>query len=597
MDDSLRAHLNRAYDELVSEQAIDGDTTKNAEGESLRLKGIEAPETAKPGKTPEHLSQEALDFLDELLAESGGATREVESKDFYGRDLGVLRGNDGRDLNAELAKTGAVHRSRFGDDYADEFHTAQKQINTDIGDNITDPTMRRRIDTVRQAQQEAWAAREANDRFIPTSNKPEWDGSDVGTFENAFLRGKNQSQAMLYAAGNAIGELFGSDVIAEWGLEGIERNLREAAVNPPEIHSYEDVESLADAGTYIIEAIGEQAPQLLTDLGFAVGTGGASVMASMAGRAAVGKFFKRQLGEAAYGQLMKKMSTRGAVAGIYGQTAGETQLEYLEQGIDAPGTALAVGMAKAGLEYAPIKMGIDMVFKKARAAGAGPKQLKEMLASAGTVAAAGGSLESVTEVLQTVADKASADMLGGKDWWSEDAQREYIDAALKAFVVGSTLGGAGSLGGDAVSSFSQREFEKALNELDAVGAEIAGQDTGNNQPDTGEVGRTRAAQPVPETQGQTPAPEPQVQQTEVAQAPAKPPTTPEPTNDVWAQYGRFMETGEPGIVFSNDQQELGDLRDAAEQDGVVSLDMGSETAFARDEATTGGVSTAVQPRP
>ncbi|WP_345192910.1 thermonuclease family protein, partial [Kistimonas scapharcae] len=553
------------YTDDAKWQILDFDTVKNLEtGESFRLAGVDAPETAKPwkGETSQLGGVEAKKFLHKIANERGLKVEPTGETGKYGRPIARFYDADGNDIAEEGVRQGLAFPAFDKTNY---YRDAQYEAN---------------LNTENPSQQE----QDYSDQlYLSKQNQGVKYSDRSGTFAGAFARGGNQSQAMLYAAGNAIGELFGSDVIADWGLEGIERNLREAAVNPPEIQSYEDVESLADAGTYILEAIGEQAPQLLVDLGFAVGTGGTSVAASMAGRAAVGKFFKRQLGEAAYGQLMKKMSTRGAVAGIYGQTAGETQLEYLEQGIDAPGTALAVGMAKAGLEYAPIKLGIDMVFKKARAAGAGPKDLKQMLMNATGMAAAGGSLESMTEVLQTVADKASADMLGGKDWWSEDAQREYIDAALKAFVVGGTLGGAGSLGGDAVSNLSQREFEKALKELDAVGDELAGQDTGNNQPDTGEVGRARAAQPVPETEQQAPAPQPQ--QAEVTQSPAKQPTAPEPTNDVWAQYGRFMQTGEPGIVFSNEQQELGELRDVAEQDGIVSLDMGSETAFTRDEAT------------
>lgn len=95
---------------------------------------------------------------------------------------------------------------------------------------------------------------------------------------SALARGVDQLQASLYGFVSVIGDLTGFDTLQEWGEEGVLRNIEELKRNPPEIHSWDDVDSLADFGTYWAEAIAEQAPQLLMDVLVGLGLSAATFL-------------------------------------------------------------------------------------------------------------------------------------------------------------------------------------------------------------------------------------------------------------------------------------------------------------------------------
>ena len=501
LEDPRYQRLIQLAKERREEMIWDGDSTVGPDGTELRMSGVEAPERDHIGVPAEPLSDEAIQFLKELKAESGGAQREVHGKGFYGRDLGILRGDDGRDLNAELVKTGTVHRPRYGDDYAEEYEIAQRRLRTDMGDMVTDPTTRRRMEQVRAAQDEAFQRREAGE-FLRVPKYSTYDGDNRGTFKKSFHRGLDQSQAMIYAAGEALGQLFGADLIEEWGAEGVERNLREAALSPPEIQSYEDVDSLADAGTYILEAIGEQAPQLLVDLGFAVGSGGVSLGVSVARRAALAKALQRSVGPQKFGQLRKLAQMRkrtmsdagtaakyGAVAGIYSQTTGEAQLELREQGIEAPATALAVGGLNAAVEFKALQFAFAPVFKKLAKQGATDRvTIASALKAAGKHAGVSMPAEALTEMTQTFTSKMAAQLHGGEYAFTDEAIKEYIDAGLKGGIVGGTMGGGAALMGQSRRAMGDAYLDRIIEanrELDG-GTEDVGQ-TGSQTETTPET--------------------------------------------------------------------------------------------------------------
>ena len=94
------------------------------------------------------------------------------------------------------------------------------------------------------------------ERFI-RSEEPE------GGFVNAMARGVDSAQMAGYGFVKAVGDYQGEDWISRWAKKGIDRNLQEILSNPAKVHSWDDVDSLADFGTYFIETIGEQVPQLL----------------------------------------------------------------------------------------------------------------------------------------------------------------------------------------------------------------------------------------------------------------------------------------------------------------------------------------------
>jgi endonuclease YncB( thermonuclease family) len=89
---------------------VDGDTLKidwNGKTESIRLIGVDTPETVHPNKPVQEYGKEASDFTKNALT---GATiyveLDVEERDRYGRLLGYVYTEDGAMFNARLVAEG-----------------------------------------------------------------------------------------------------------------------------------------------------------------------------------------------------------------------------------------------------------------------------------------------------------------------------------------------------------------------------------------------------------------------------------------------------------------------------------------------------------
>lgn len=92
-------------------RVIDGDTVKidyKGRVTSVRLIGVDAPETVHPGKPVEAYGPEASDFVENLLlGESVYLRFDAERVDMYGRLLAYLyRAPDGLFVNLELVRQG-----------------------------------------------------------------------------------------------------------------------------------------------------------------------------------------------------------------------------------------------------------------------------------------------------------------------------------------------------------------------------------------------------------------------------------------------------------------------------------------------------------
>ena len=91
------------------QRVVDGDTVRLKDGRSVRMIGLNAPETAKKGRTDEPYAVAARQRLQALIAASGSRVGLVpgrESKDRYGRTLAHLYGIDGENLEARLLAEG-----------------------------------------------------------------------------------------------------------------------------------------------------------------------------------------------------------------------------------------------------------------------------------------------------------------------------------------------------------------------------------------------------------------------------------------------------------------------------------------------------------
>ena len=119
----------------VVERIVDGDTIIASIGErseTVRLIGLDAPESVAPTRPVQCYGKEASGFLEAVLPAGTEITllRDVEARDVYDRLLGyVVRSSDGLFVNLELVAAGyaAVLSYPPNDHYADVLDRAQAE--------------------------------------------------------------------------------------------------------------------------------------------------------------------------------------------------------------------------------------------------------------------------------------------------------------------------------------------------------------------------------------------------------------------------------------------------------------------------------------
>ncbi|VVO24436.1 hypothetical protein PS708_04484 [Pseudomonas fluorescens] len=102
-----RAPTSLAHVEV--QRVVDGDTVRLKDGRSVRMIGLNAPETGKKGRPDEPYAVAARQRLQALVDASDGRVGLVagrESKDRYGRTLAHLYGANGENLEARLLAEG-----------------------------------------------------------------------------------------------------------------------------------------------------------------------------------------------------------------------------------------------------------------------------------------------------------------------------------------------------------------------------------------------------------------------------------------------------------------------------------------------------------
>ncbi|HEY0289540.1 MAG TPA: thermonuclease family protein [Pseudomonas sp.] len=91
------------------QRVVDGDTVRLRDGRSVRMIGINAPETGKKGQTAQPFAEAAKRRLQTLVDESDGQVRlrvGEQATDHYGRTLANVYGRDGANLEAQLLAEG-----------------------------------------------------------------------------------------------------------------------------------------------------------------------------------------------------------------------------------------------------------------------------------------------------------------------------------------------------------------------------------------------------------------------------------------------------------------------------------------------------------
>lgn len=179
----------------------------------------------------------------------------------------------------------------------------------------------------------------------------------LGKAKRGAARGIDTAQAQMYSTAGWAGDLIGSDTVKDWGLAGYNRNLQEAAQNPPTFQSISQVGGLGDLINYGTELAAEQVPQF-------AGTAAASIAGGLAGSAlgpegtaagALGGAAEALAAAAA----VKKAVQLGSFLG--GSAFGFTQMNNYGDLAQTPGisrgdllaTSGLVGAVGAALEAAP----------------------------------------------------------------------------------------------------------------------------------------------------------------------------------------------------------------------------------------------------
>jgi micrococcal nuclease len=121
-------------------RAVDGDTLKlNIDGrtETVRLIGVDTPETVHPKKPVQYFGKEASAFTHHMAdgktvrLEFDPASAATHHRDRYGRLLAYVFLEDGTLLNAEIVRRGYGHTyTRFPFARMEEFRTLEREART-----------------------------------------------------------------------------------------------------------------------------------------------------------------------------------------------------------------------------------------------------------------------------------------------------------------------------------------------------------------------------------------------------------------------------------------------------------------------------------
>jgi micrococcal nuclease len=148
LEDGIRAEVTGV---------VDGDTFRaRIEGlpVTLRLLGVDTPETVHPFKAVEKFGKEASDYLKNRLAgKTVSLSFEPKKTDLYGRLLAYVH-LDGTHINAELVQKGiGVAYTRFPFKFMEEFKTLEQEAKRNKAGLWADPLIQKWVDESNQSEE------------------------------------------------------------------------------------------------------------------------------------------------------------------------------------------------------------------------------------------------------------------------------------------------------------------------------------------------------------------------------------------------------------------------------------------------------------
>ncbi len=304
------------------------------------------------------------------------------------------------------------------------------------------------------------------------------------TFTKSLRRGFVDSQAMFGAFGRGFGKFLnkhadtlnlpegiGDDLIAE-GDEQISAMWMEAVKNPAQVTM--DNLRLGNAGTFVVEALGEQFTNVL--LAAIPGAAGA-----MAAKGVTGYLLKRQIMTSFMKQLRRKsqsklllktlgasptygIGTRGAALGtglsFTPLNTGEVLLHLEQEGFDPSFmTGLSFGVANTFLDLLGIGTGVAAVtggLRKKAMSEIGKTTLKDIAKATGYDSFAAFAGEATTEALQeaiVIASQKAVDPTFNVTRALSEA--ENLKQIMFAGLTGGVVGGVFGAGGATISNIAK----------------------------------------------------------------------------------------------------------------------------------------------
>ena len=128
----VQAHVHSGAAQIptfVVERVVDGDTVIIAGIGSVRLIGVDTPETVHPTKDVDAFGLEASGFLEQLVFERLVRLEyDWDRSDRYGRTLAYVYLGDGTFVNAEIIRQGYGHAyTRYPFKYLEEFRQLERE--------------------------------------------------------------------------------------------------------------------------------------------------------------------------------------------------------------------------------------------------------------------------------------------------------------------------------------------------------------------------------------------------------------------------------------------------------------------------------------
>lgn len=279
----------------------------------------------------------------------------------------------------------------------------------------------------------------------------------MGEFRKGLNRGWEQTQALGYGSVGLLGDILGLDEVRDWGFEGYQRNMEEAAQYQAATPGFTDIDSLGSAANWIAGTAGELIPTAASTIATA---GGASILARTVGSKLLRRYAAKEIAQKtaelsaaefaqdqakalatkeALANLSRKVGTASMIGFSAGQEAGANWGQDVENhgkantspGLDlmfglASGMSEAIWGADASLWRAitgrAVKPSVERAFRRELINGLPKAMISE------------GSQEAFQEILS----KINANIQDSKDLVTVDDIEDIFNAAMAG-----SLGGAG----------------------------------------------------------------------------------------------------------------------------------------------------------